>query len=207
MSSIDFSSIYYYNSYALKSNYNILKSSQIQSQYGQNNIYGNIYGTTVENQAYSGDIKNYSLKLKEAADKMLKGVPPVFEQMIAATKNDDALKLKTDFAKFAKSKAESFDVQIKSLAFAQKNEGTRLDANVKNNFDAGYNSFTVETGGKAYSFSINISSNDTNRGAQQKIADAVNKRGIGVTASVSYDATTQKSSLIIESKDIGRAHV
>ncbi len=63
--------------------------------------------------------------------------------------------------------------------------------------------FSIDIGGQSHDFSINVGAGDTNKSIQQKMADAVNKRGIGINASVEQGDNSRSSRLVFESEGTG----
>jgi flagellar capping protein FliD len=61
----------------------------------------------------------------------------------------------------------------------------------------------METGGKSFSFNVNVNTTDSNRTVQEKMAAAINKQNTGVTASVVYNDKDKTSSLMLTGRDTG----
>jgi flagellar capping protein FliD len=198
------SSIYntIYNSNMLKNTSAASSSSKFYGNYGTYSTYGkNISSTSEEAQDYLSGLKQYGSQLKAAADTITSRFPPLFEQLSATLSNTEALSV-TEVNQVGASKNKSLQVDIDQVATTQKNQGNAMVAADKTDL-AGYNQFSIETGGKTYDFGVTIAAGDTNQKAQQRIAEAINKRNIGVTASVAYDEKTKESSLVLESKETG----
>ena len=93
-------------------------------------------------------------------------------------------------------------VNIEQTAAGQSNEGTSLKAN--DSFgSSGANKFSINIGGKTTELSVNVAAGDTNNVVQQKMADAINKAGIGVKATVEKDDKNGTSTLKLESAGTG----
>ena len=93
-------------------------------------------------------------------------------------------------------------VNIKQTAAAQQNTGAGMEAaSYKGN--VGANQFTIEKGGKTTQFDVKVEAGDSNKDVQQKMADAINKSGIGVKATVETDEKTKTSVLKLESDASG----
>ena len=124
----------------------------------------------------------------------------VFDKKTAVSRDTDSIAIKS----FAPQKNNFTDmtVKINQVAATQKNTGASL-ASTGKNFTAGLNIFEIESGGKKTSVSFTVSVKDDNRAAQQKMADAINSKGAGVTASVVYDDKTKTSALVLESLTTG----
>jgi len=94
-------------------------------------------------------------------------------------------------------------VKIDQIATGQLNEGARLDSKTAFEGGPGKNQFEIETGGKKTQFNVSVAAGDTNKDVQQKMADEINKAGIGVKATVVTDEKANTSMLKIESTTTG----
>ena len=94
------------------------------------------------------------------------------------------------------------NVEIGQLATTQKNEGKSMFASGKG-AERGDYGFAIDVGGKSHNFSIKVGAGDTSKTIQQKMADAVNKRGIGINASVEQGDNARSSKLVFEGKETG----
>lgn len=101
------------------------------------------------------------------------------------------------------SKPQAVSVNTAQLATAQVNKSAGMQAFERPGL-SGTQTFAIEQNGKKSLFSVDLTSADTNRTAQQKIADAVNADGgSDFTARVSYDDATGNSSLLLTAKETG----
>ncbi|MCL2664336.1 MAG: flagellar filament capping protein FliD [Defluviitaleaceae bacterium] len=160
-----------------------------------------------ETFAYTSSLKQFGNKLKEAANSLLPSAAASVTKLLSgASSNSGAASVNVtnqrDAERFANS-GNNKNLSIERLATGQTNSGDRLAASGINGAAAGRNTFVVEQNGKSHSFTVDIRATDSNRTAQQKTADAINSRGIGVRAAVEYDSATQRSALIITSKETG----
>ena len=103
----------------------------------------------------------------------------------------------------------NFSVDVLQVAESQKNEGAALAANARatsSGFSAGAHRIAVTVGDRTFDVNFNVSSTDTNRDVQQRIASAINNTsGIGVRASVTSDAAQGTSALVLQSAATGIA--
>ncbi len=107
------------------------------------------------------------------------------------------------FGGSAGKKTGSIGIDTMQLASAQVNQGVGATAYERLPM-SGRQSFAIEQNGKKTMFSIDLTAADTNRTAQQKIADAINQnKGLGFTAKVAYNDETGNSSLTISGRDTG----
>ena len=100
-------------------------------------------------------------------------------------------------------KTQSVSIETAQLASAQINKSTGAQAFERLNM-SGQQSFALEQNGKQTMFSVNITTADTNRSAQQKIADVINKnKDLGITAKVEYNEDSGNSSLVLAGRETG----
>ena len=146
---------------------------------------------------YVGNIKsaakNLSSSLKELSNAS-------FIKKTAVSSKPDELAVKYTGSKAGDIKQTT--VKVDQLAAGQLNEGKRLNADAA--FGAtGTNKFSVSIGDKTKEISIYVAAGDSNSVVQQKMADAINKTGIGITAMVETDMKNNVSMLKIESTGTG----
>jgi flagellar hook-associated protein 2 len=75
------------------------------------------------------------------------------------------------------------NVDVRQTALAQQNAGTTQIAD-GNAVSPGNFSFAITTGGQTHNFNINVAADDDNSTIQQRMADAINQRNIGINATV-----------------------
>lgn len=178
--------------------------------------YSSVYDSTSVNTSSTtnsansaSDLKSFMTSIKELSGNLSKALNTlfansgsIFNQMSATSGNTDFLSVVSDSKKLSASSAASYDISIKQLATSQKNTGAWLKSSasaVSNGFSTGNNQFSIDTNGKTYNLNVNISASDTVESAQKKVADAINKSGSGLTATVST-AKDGTSSLSVTSK-------
>jgi len=111
-----------------------------------------------------------------------------------------------DANRLRNANVKELNVDIIQTAKAQKNEGNALkssDLAVNSGLTTGANTVSLDIGGKQYDFSFNVSDKDTVKDVQEKLAKAVNSRGLSVQASVTSDSKDGTSKLSFESKQTG----
>ncbi|MEW6388407.1 MAG: flagellin hook IN motif-containing protein [Thermodesulfobacteriota bacterium] len=79
-----------------------------------------------------------------------------------------------------------FHFAVQQLALKQINNGASLNAAAATAIDVGTNAFTLTVGGTGYSLEITIDAGDSNEVALNKLAQAINAAGSGVTATLVY---------------------
>lgn len=93
-----------------------------------------------------------------------------------------------------------FEIEVKSLATEQINIGNYLDSDAMD-FSPKKHTFTIDTPSNSIKFGINVTQQDTNLDVQKKIANAINDRGFGVTASIISEGN--ENALMLTSLDTG----
>lgn len=203
----DYSSLFG-NTSSVSSQYNLLYSAQqaksaSKLSYGKNNVSGLL---STQAQQYLTSIKSSSNDLVGILSSLTgKGskTGSVFDTKTAVSSNSDLMSVSYDAAKAGAGAFEQKSIQISQLAEKQKNTGTAVSASAHSFDSKQYYQFEVEIGGKKSQFSFSALSTDSNSDVMKKAADAINKKNIGITASVSVDSKTNKASLIFESKETG----
>ena len=147
---------------------------------------------------YVNNIKTASKDLSSAL-KELSGA--AFSNRTLASSDPDVMTVK--YSGNQPSSVNPITVKIDQTAAGQMNEGARMSANATFEGSSGTNKFKIETGGKSNEFSVKTTAGDTNKDIQQKMADAINKAGIGVKATVEIDSATNSSILKLESTNTG----
>jgi len=101
------------------------------------------------------------------------------------------------------SGVSSMNVRIDQIATGQANEGARMNAEAAFEGSRGANQFSIEMGGRTTRISVDVREGDTNQEVQQRMADAINRSGAGVRATVQVDSETNTSMLRLESTTTG----
>jgi|GEM_PF-769719 len=96
-------------------------------------------------------------------------------------------------------------VRIEQLAGGQKNTGAFFANNTKVDSSlVGMNQFSINRDdGTSKVISFDVNSNDTNKSMLNKMADAVNRAGVGVKASVVYDEKNERGAINLEATGTG----
>lgn len=184
-----------------KYNYNQMRS--VSSVYNTAGI--NKPSPTEKTSYVNNDAVSYLSNIRTAAGQTLDSLNNLsnvftFNKMQAVSANSDYLTVNSDSK--ATSAFRDTQVEIKQTATAQVNEGNSLRSDGTFG-DAGTRQFEIEQDGKRFQFSVEVGENDTNRDVQQKMADAVNSRNIGVTATVSENKDDGTSALSFLSRNTG----
>ena len=147
---------------------------------------------------YINDIKSSSKALKSSINE-LSG--PAFSNRAIYSSNTDVMTV--NYTGNKPGSVAPMSVRIDQTAAGQLNEGKSLGAKDAYEGETGTNKFSIEMGGKTTELTINVKEGDTNKDVQQKMADAINKAGIGVKATLETDSKSGASTLSVESKNTG----
>lgn len=136
-----------------------------------------------------------------------KGASSPFGAMTPTSANTNALGITSfDANRLRNTNPGGFAVDVNQVARAQVNTGMSLAASdlAKNTgFSVGQNQLSVQIGSQQFDFNFSVSETDTNRDVQQRIASAINGRNIGVSASVTTNASEGTSALVLQSRQTG----
>ena len=176
-------------------------------------INGQIYGLTGSNantastgagvavKDYLTTIKSASQTLKDSMSTLLGNTLKSPYTQVAPTSSDTS-KLTIDSASAASSSFASLDINIDQLASAQINTGSSLTADAPAGVSALFE-FSIDKNGDTYNFFVSSDSSDTNQTLQEKMAQAINDKKMGVTASVQTSAKDNTSVLTLQSSETG----
>jgi hypothetical protein len=190
---------------------NLFNMSNNRQNNNVNNNMGFLLGTNNANT--SQNTRANLLEVRQASDTMRSAVDTIrrggsFGGLTSAVSEDsDIVRINSVNANSMRvSNVRDMSVEVTQLATAQRNEGTGLarTANaVESGFNAGNNSLSITIGNSQHDFNFNVSSTETNQQAQQRLANMINERGIGVTATVSTNQQTGESTLTLASSETG----
>lgn len=163
-------------------------------------IYGSNSGTSVSSKTSS-----YLVDLKESASDVISAVKNVKERgkdskNISA--NSDSASVSATYK--GKEMRDNIDVEVSKVASAQTNESKALKSNSSSLYYSKASGISISTSdGKSYSFNYSPSISETDEKALNKIAQKINKAGIGVSASVETDSKTKTSKLVLKGEKTG----
>jgi hypothetical protein len=138
----------------------------------------------------------------------MRGSSSVFGAARAVSDNTERMSINsTDPNRARSANRSSFTVDITQVAQAQRNEGEALQASANaagaGGFTAGSHQMTLQSGGRSFNVSFNVSQTDTVRDVQNKMASAINSTNSGVRASVSFNNDTGESTIVLQSERTG----
>ncbi|MDR0272874.1 MAG: hypothetical protein LBI27_06115 [Clostridiales bacterium] len=114
----------------------------------------------------------------------MQGNKNAFSAVEGRSSHTDVATVSVDNSRANASLLRDTAIDVKQAATAQANAGDAVSASGRDIASGDYR-FSVETGGKTYDFNIKVAAGESNEAVQRKMAEAVNARKIGVTASVS----------------------
>jgi len=188
-------------------------NSLYNSIYGGNNVIGtnnySNYGRNTANhlvqsaQKFVTNAKTYSKDLNEALRNLMgRGKEQsVFAKTTAVSSNTDKMTVQS----VGNKAAINTTVKIEQLAKGQENTGASMDAGGMDFQQNNYYQLEIDVSGKKTQISFTTKSGDNNRAVQQRMADAINAKALGVQAKVTYDATSRTSRLELSSVQTGAA--
>jgi flagellar hook-associated protein 2 len=150
-------------------------------------------------QSYIINIKEAAITLKDTADIFSDADNTLYSSRTFRSDNDSAVTGSIKSGDLSNLPA-GFSIGIDHLATEQVNIGEYIDSEGQDFFPKKH-SFTMSTPGGTANFSISVASGDTNLMVQQKVADAINERHTGVTASIINSG--DENALMISSNETG----
>jgi len=171
-----------------------------------NYIYNNVF--KVSNPGESDNTKSYLTTIKSASQSMKSALGSLmgtttqsaFKQLSPVS--SDTKKLSVDSSGAKPGSFSPVSISIDQVATGQLNKGTSLSSGA-NAGGAAFYEFQVESDGKTWNFTVAADAGDTNQTLQDKMAQAINDRNIGVSALVERDTKNGTSTLSIQSKNTG----
>ena len=174
------------------------------------NIYKNITKLSAKESLYkidlSADQQNYAVSIKENSLSVQDALTDladssVFDLLAAVSDAPETVKAKLLPSK-EKHAHESFLVEVEQLSSPQENAGAVLPA-MKSTLAAGAYSFSITIDDSLYSFQFQVAQDTANFDLQSKLADFINKTGIGIHADVYYNKEAGLSRLTLTGERAG----
>lgn len=184
---------YYLSQYATKpsSRFDSHKKSELRNVYNKMvsiNRKSPLYKLNLSEdmQKLAIDIKENAIDLKDISSELSEAESGMNEiKHKAKSSDEEALEVK--YTGDGKNPTEGFTVDIKQLATNQVNTGHYLQPQGKH-LAAGDYSFDINIADVTYELQFNVESQDTTKDVQEKIAQLINRSGIGMRAQVESDA-------------------
>ena len=152
--------------------------------------------------SYLTTIKTASQNLKTSLSSLMgTSRNSAFNTLSPVSSDTKKLTLDTSGAKPGAGVSD-MSINIDQLASGQVNKGAALTANANAGGFAMYE-FSIESGDKTHQFTVVATDQDTNKTLQDKIAAAINAKGIGINATVEHNTQNNTSTLSIQTKDTG----
>jgi len=170
----------------------------------QNEINRQVFSQESEaalKQLYN-DVSDLAAKAKELT---LTDFSSVFNDR-TATSSDSTVLTATALDAFSLNSGATeatYNISVAQLAQAQENTGLELNAAGSSVVDLGTNTFSININGQDHELSIEVVEGDTNEDVLQKMVQAINEAGVGVSAEATDGAEEGTKRLTITSDDIG----
>lgn len=170
----------------------------------QNKIDQQIFSEESETalkELYS-DVPDLASKSKKLT---LNDLNSVFNDRTATSSDPDVLTATAFDAFSADSGATeaTYNISVTQLAQGQENTGLELNAADSSGVDMGTNTFNINISGQDHELGIEVVEGDTNEDVLQKMAQAINEAGIGISAEVTEGIEEGTKRLVITSEDTG----
>jgi flagellar hook-associated protein 2 len=131
-----------------------------------------------------------------------KGSKSLFNQIGASSSTSTVASATVDNAIFNEAKNSPVNLNVAQMAKAQINSGAAVRTGGKS-VNSGNYEFAIGINGKEQKFSIKVDASDDNESIQKKMAEAINSKKIGVTASVTTDSKTNTTKLSLTADETG----
>ena len=182
------------------------KSSELRAVYNNMAKYNKSlplykFSLSAEKQDRVINIKEAALTLKDVAQSFNDKESEVYSKKMLIADNEDSVSGELRGGDVG-SLPDELAIQVKNLATNQVNRGEFLPSN-RRYFSTGNYNFTMDTVNSSLHFNLNIESSDNNYDIQSKIANSINNRNMGITASVITDGK-DNSAIEIATNDTGR---
>ena len=189
-----------YNNHSFGGFRNLRTSAGASAFFGLDNSQLNPLGTNMMNSMMR-TTQNFLSTAGTRATQLsntIANLPALFNEKTTVSSNMDLMRIKS----FTGKTVPDTTVLIDQVATTQKNEGTDMRAG-GTVLAGGLYRFEIEVDGKKHQISFSTDSRETNQSFQQKMAEAINRANIGVTASVTMDDDKINSRLNLETKTTG----
>ena len=182
------------------------KSSELRAVYNNMAKYNKSlplykFSLSAEKQDRVINIKEAALTLKDVAQSFNDKESEVYSKKMLISDNEDSVSGELRGGDVG-SLPDELEIQVKNLATNQVNRGEFLPSN-RRYFSTGNYNFTMDTVNSSLHFNLNIELSDNNYDIQSKIANSINNRNMGITASVITDGK-DNSAIEIATNDTGR---
>ena len=155
---------------------------------------------STDQQTYALGIKEASLALQDCINEFTQS-SAVFDLLAAVSDSPNSIDAKLIPSKKAPTK-EQLLIDVEQLASGQENKGTFVSAKQQGLHTGNY-AFSIAIDEVDYSFQFKISKDTTNFDLQNKLADFINKTGIGIDAQVHYNREAGLSRLQLSAIQTG----
>lgn len=154
-------------------------------------------------RVYVANIKSAANEIGDAVKSLTDKSPKndIYGQRVAVSSDEAAVTASLNSNSRFNTYAPT-SIEVEQLATGQQNQGASLNADTKIGA-SGYYQFELSAGGRSRQVSFEVSASDTTKDMQEKMAQAINSRNMGVKASVVEDKKAGTSRLDIQSLQTG----
>ena len=145
-------------------------------------------------------VKNIKASSKALSNSIKDLSGPAFAKKTAQSSDPETMTVK--YTGNRPNDIKDTNVKIDQIATGQTNEGNMMSATAAYS-ESGTNKFSISIDGKTTELSVNIAAGESNKAVQQKMADAINKAGLGVKATVEADTAGTSNMLKLEATSTG----
>ncbi|WP_180272738.1 flagellar filament capping protein FliD [Konateibacter massiliensis] len=204
---------YYSNSNTNKSvsRYDAHKKSELKSLYSaivRLNRESPLYLINMNDELQNNliDIKEHARTLKNAISAISENEDDVtsrmFNDKILTSSNEEIISAHYLGSQEDIESAPVFDVEVEQLASNQINTGDFVYSDSSSMF-AGTHSFQVNIANMNYEFQFIVKDTDTNKDILKRVSGMINRADIGVSASIEFNESGDKSRIILKSTATG----
>lgn len=180
------------------------KSSELKAVYSSMSKYNKssplyLVSLSESKQEHMINIKESALTLRDMAERFSDPDSEIYSKKNLLSENEDSVT--GSFRKNVDSNLpDEMNIQVKSLAKEQVNVGKYVESEDQDLSPRDYHIF-INNGSMRIPFTIPVESDATNKDIQQRIANSINNRNIGINASIINEEDT--SSLMFVSDETG----
>jgi flagellar hook-associated protein 2 len=143
--------------------------------------------------ASNASIRSAGRNIQDAFSGSQQGRQSSFNMLQGVSSDSDVATVSVNNARVISSlPPQNASLNVQQMATAQVNEGAALDRNDRD-VNPGTFSFSIQTGGRTHNFTMRVEAFEDNEAVQRRMAETINARGIGVTASVATEGTGQNA--------------
>lgn len=178
-------------------------TAKAASQILYSNAYSNSFATAI-NSAMNNAVGNFSSSFGSSLKGLQQSAGALSNKNSSVYNTPKAVSTSSNFSVAVQGGAAfaTHAVQISNLATAQKNISAGLASKSAVTLNPSDNKFSITKDGKSYNFEVDTTKSANNGEMLKSVAEAINKKGIGVSASVATDESGN-AKITLKSNDTG----